>query len=154
MKIRFRNRLSVLTLEGSISHVLVLKSNIYLLIPFNLSNRTLKPYIRRDYESRPLKLRLLEEIRSKCSTPEIRNCSTKPIDYCYVQPHHIPAVNAICKEFFWAGIDGKAYLTLLIFGNFTNLTFIMFSYGMLGISGFQLYCPLWAYHYWIRFYGT
>lgn len=37
----------------------------------------------------------------------------KPIDYCYVQPHHIPAVNAICKEFFWAGIDGKKFQCLL-----------------------------------------
>lgn len=72
-----------------------------------LECRTLKPFIRRDYESRPLKLKLLEEIRSKCASAEIRNSVLKPIDYCYVQPQHIPAVNAICKEFFWSGIDGK-----------------------------------------------
>lgn len=69
------------------------------------TGRTLKPFIRRDYESRPLKLKLLEEIRSKCASAEIRNSVLKPIDYCYVQPQHIPAVNAICKEFFWSGID-------------------------------------------------
>lgn len=73
---------------------------------FVLTDRTLKPFIRRDYESRPLKLRLLEEIRSKCSCPEIRGAARKPIDYVYVQPHHIPVINAICREFFWAGIDG------------------------------------------------
>jgi len=28
-----------------------------------------------------------------------------PIDYCYVRPHHIPAVNALCREYFWPGID-------------------------------------------------
>jgi len=28
-----------------------------------------------------------------------------PIDYCYVRPHHIPAVNALCREHFWPGID-------------------------------------------------
>ncbi|XP_046442219.1 cysteine-rich protein 2-binding protein-like isoform X1 [Daphnia pulex] len=69
------------------------------------TGRTLKPFIRRDYESRPMKLKLLEEIRSKCSSTEIRNSVVKPIDYSYVQPQHIPAINAICKEFFWSGID-------------------------------------------------
>lgn len=69
--------------------------------------RTLKPYIRRDYESRPLKLKILDEIRKKCSDPEVKSRATKPIDYVYVQPHHIPAINAICKEFFWNGVDSK-----------------------------------------------
>jgi len=30
-----------------------------------------------------------------------------PIDYCYVRPHHIPAVNALCGEYFWSGIDSE-----------------------------------------------
>lgn len=69
--------------------------------------RILKPFIRRDYESRPKKLSLLEEIKAyphrndptwKCETPP-------PIDYCYVRPQHIPSVNALCREFFWPGID-------------------------------------------------
>jgi len=30
-----------------------------------------------------------------------------PIDYCYVRPHHIPAVNALCREYFWPGIDSE-----------------------------------------------
>ena len=73
--------------------------------------RILKPFIRRDYETRPLKLRILEEIRSKCPNIEVEERPAKPIDYCYVQPHHIPAVNAICQEFFWTGIDGKKLFT-------------------------------------------
>ncbi|GFN77104.1 RNA-directed DNA polymerase from mobile element jockey [Plakobranchus ocellatus] len=28
-----------------------------------------------------------------------------PIDFCYVRPEHIPSVNALCREFFWPGID-------------------------------------------------
>ena len=27
------------------------------------------------------------------------------IDYCYVQPNNIPALNFLCTEFFWPGID-------------------------------------------------
>lgn len=30
-----------------------------------------------------------------------------PLDYCYVRPQHIPSVNALCREFFWPGIDCK-----------------------------------------------
>jgi cysteine-rich protein 2-binding protein len=63
----------------------------------------LKPFIRRDYESRPLKLKLMEEIRKR--NPEFQDVGSRPIDYCYVQPHHIPAVSAMCREFFWSGID-------------------------------------------------
>jgi len=71
------------------------------------TSRILKPFIRRDYESRPLKLRLLQEIVSRYyrNDPEWRPPPVAPIDYCYVQPHHIPSVNAMCREFFWPGID-------------------------------------------------
>lgn len=29
------------------------------------------------------------------------------LDYTYVQPEHIPAVNSLCNQFFWPGIDCK-----------------------------------------------
>ncbi|XP_030052104.1 cysteine-rich protein 2-binding protein [Microcaecilia unicolor] len=69
--------------------------------------RVLKPYIRRDYETKPLKLQLLAEIRAYQHrhnadwVPE----SEPPIDYCYVRPGHIPAVNSMCQEFLWPGVD-------------------------------------------------
>ncbi|KAK5873299.1 hypothetical protein PBY51_018350 [Eleginops maclovinus] len=71
------------------------------------TSRILKPYIRRDYESRPVKLRLLEEIRAY---PHRKNPNwvpepNAPIDYCYVRPNHIPSVNAMCNESFWPGVD-------------------------------------------------
>ncbi|KAM9699245.1 cysteine-rich protein 2-binding protein, partial [Menidia menidia] len=69
--------------------------------------RILKPYIRRDYESRPLKLRLLAEIRgySHRGAPGWSPPPDAPIDYCYVRPSHIPPVNALCSSAFWPGVD-------------------------------------------------
>ncbi|KAI4787199.1 hypothetical protein KUCAC02_036623, partial [Chaenocephalus aceratus] len=60
-----------------------------------------------DYESRPVKLRLLEEIRAY---PHRKNPNwvpepNAPIDYCYVRPNHIPSVNAMCNESYWPGVD-------------------------------------------------
>uniref|UniRef100_A0AAY5ESA7 Cysteine-rich protein 2-binding protein n=1 Tax=Electrophorus electricus TaxID=8005 RepID=A0AAY5ESA7_ELEEL len=71
------------------------------------TSRMLKPYIRRDYETRPLKMSLLAEIRAY---PHRGNPSwvaepDAPIDYCYVRPNHIPSVNAMCHDVFWPGVD-------------------------------------------------
>ncbi|XP_015906387.2 cysteine-rich protein 2-binding protein [Parasteatoda tepidariorum] len=66
------------------------------------SGRILKPFIRRDYKTKPLKLRLLEEIRSRADRG---TRAEYPIDYCYVRPEFIPAINALCHTFFWPGID-------------------------------------------------
>uniref|UniRef100_A0A3Q2XXX9 Lysine acetyltransferase 14 n=1 Tax=Hippocampus comes TaxID=109280 RepID=A0A3Q2XXX9_HIPCM len=71
------------------------------------TSRFLKTYIRRDYESRPPKMRLLAEIRAHAHrrepgwTPE----ADAPLDYCYVRPNHIPSVNAMCRHGFWPGVD-------------------------------------------------
>lgn len=71
------------------------------------TSRILKPYIRRDYETKPPKLQLLSQIRSHLHrgdphwTPE----PDAPLDYCYVRPNHIPTINSMCQEFFWPGID-------------------------------------------------
>lgn len=69
--------------------------------------RVLKPFIRRDFESRPLKLRLLAQIRAHPhrSDPSWRPEPDAPIDYCYVRPSHIPSVNAMCHDGFWPGVD-------------------------------------------------
>ncbi|XP_077981143.1 cysteine-rich protein 2-binding protein-like [Glandiceps talaboti] len=69
--------------------------------------RVLKPFIRRDYESKPLKLQLMQEIWEyrKTVEPGYELPAPAPIDYCYVRPQHIPSVNAMCREFYWPGID-------------------------------------------------
>ncbi|KAG9335850.1 hypothetical protein JZ751_003607 [Albula glossodonta] len=71
------------------------------------TSRILKPFIRRDYESRPLKLKLLAEIRAYAhqDDPGWNPEPDAPIDYCYVRPNHIPSVNSMCHEIFWPGVD-------------------------------------------------
>ncbi|XP_020670244.1 cysteine-rich protein 2-binding protein isoform X2 [Pogona vitticeps] len=71
------------------------------------TSRVLKPYIRRDYETKPPKLRLLSEIRAHVhkNDPNWIAEPEAPIDYCYVRPNHIPTINSMCHEFFWPGID-------------------------------------------------
>ncbi|KAL3210256.1 hypothetical protein MRX96_037302 [Rhipicephalus microplus] len=75
------------------------------------TQRTLKPFIFRDFEARPLRLKLLEEILSHRFNARFREESVTqpaeqhPIDFCYVRPQHIPVVNAMCRTFFWPGID-------------------------------------------------
>uniref|UniRef100_A0A7N4P941 Lysine acetyltransferase 14 n=1 Tax=Sarcophilus harrisii TaxID=9305 RepID=A0A7N4P941_SARHA len=71
------------------------------------TSRVLKPYIRRDYESKPPKLQLLAEIRAYLHKNDSnwKPEPEAPIDYCYVRPNHIPTINAMCHEFFWPGID-------------------------------------------------
>ena len=69
----------------------------------------LKPYIRRDFETEPLKLQLLREILTKTTDRRIGDSTEilirHSIDYMYVRPHHIPSVNQMAREFFWPGID-------------------------------------------------
>lgn len=62
-------------------------------------------FLRRDYESRPLKLQLLSEIKAypHRTDPDWLPEADAPIDYCYVRPNHIPSVNAMCHDTFWPG---------------------------------------------------
>lgn len=73
--------------------------------PYTL--RDLKPFILRDYESEPLRLRLHQEI---VAYPHRNDSLWKPppkhpIDFCYVTHKHIPAMNQLARHFFWPGID-------------------------------------------------
>ncbi|KAG2171429.1 hypothetical protein INT43_009090, partial [Umbelopsis isabellina] len=82
------------------------------LSPWN--GRKLRPYIRRDYESKPTAMRLLHEIRSAAGKPqksgkpinidsdELRSDS---IDYVYFQKEHLEQVNRILCRTFWDGVD-------------------------------------------------
>ncbi|XP_073528582.1 cysteine-rich protein 2-binding protein isoform X1 [Phyllobates terribilis] len=69
--------------------------------------RILKPYIRRDYETKPCRLQLLAQIRAYAhrNDPSWEAEPQSPIDYSYVRPGHVPTINSICHEFFWPGID-------------------------------------------------
>jgi len=68
------------------------------------TGRLLKPYIRRDFNIEPLKLKLLREIVNK-TRPGAADAERHPIDYMYVRPNHIPSINHLARGFFWPGID-------------------------------------------------
>ncbi|XP_034946363.1 cysteine-rich protein 2-binding protein [Chelonus insularis] len=71
------------------------------------TNRILKPFIRRDYSCQPLWLKLMQELTAKVNknNPDWKPEDPTSIDYCYVRPQHIPAVNNLCSQYFWPGID-------------------------------------------------
>ena len=75
------------------------------------THRILKPYIRQDYETEPLKLKLLREIQQRS-----KDCQIKyPINYTYLQPKHVSQVNRLAEEFFWSGIDGTLISRFFLF---------------------------------------
>ncbi|XP_049875852.1 cysteine-rich protein 2-binding protein [Pectinophora gossypiella] len=71
------------------------------------SGAQLKPYIRRDQHSTPLWLKLMDELLRKTHR-HVKNYEPPPratIDYSYVRPQHVAAVNSLCAQHFWPGID-------------------------------------------------
>ncbi|KAH9635748.1 hypothetical protein HF086_013856 [Spodoptera exigua] len=71
------------------------------------SGATLKPYIRRDGDSAPTWLKLTDELLRR-TNKHIKDYEPPPratIDYSYVRPQHIAAINNLCAQFFWPGID-------------------------------------------------
>lgn len=73
------------------------------------TNRLLKPFIRRDTRCQPLWLRVMGELCAKVNRkdPEWKPSARAPVDYSYIRPQHVPAINSLCRQFFWPGIDRK-----------------------------------------------
>lgn len=75
--------------------------------------RILKPIIWTDHESKTKKMQLLAEIKThyhtafptRCSSLDSISSTQPPITYCYLRPHHVPAVNSLIAHFFWRGVD-------------------------------------------------
>ncbi|CAI6347770.1 unnamed protein product [Macrosiphum euphorbiae] len=71
------------------------------------THRYLKPYIFRDLVTKPLWLKMLNELkehfRLKNGLPKTKEIQS--IDYSYVRAKHINSVNALARQFFWPGID-------------------------------------------------
>lgn len=72
----------------------------------------LKPYIRRDTESFPPWLQMMAELQLtvNINDPSYALPPRGPLDFLYVQPEHIPAINSLCNQFFWPGIDCECYV--------------------------------------------
>ncbi|CAB3239498.1 unnamed protein product [Arctia plantaginis] len=108
---RFQRSYLIDNLSGTIAssnYGTLLLSNI-VPAPFQstYSGTTLKPYIRRDADSMPTWLKLTDELLRKTNR-HIKDYSPPPhatLDYSYVRPQHIAAVNNLCAQFFWPGID-------------------------------------------------
>ncbi|CAG8751955.1 5232_t:CDS:2, partial [Racocetra persica] len=69
--------------------------------------RKLRPYIRRDYETKPPKLCLLQEIVKYAyrNEPDWLPPPSSPIDFCYFQKEHLSQVNDLLQRCFWPSID-------------------------------------------------
>ena len=91
-----------------------------ILSPF--TGRLLKPYIRRDLETKPPKLQLLEEL---CKSNG-RSSKRSSIDFCYIRPQLIAPINHLARHFFWPGIDGENYHF-----PFLDLIPVMYTYAFL-----------------------
>ncbi|CAG9796843.1 unnamed protein product [Diatraea saccharalis] len=71
------------------------------------SGALLKPYIRMDTESMPLWLRLRDELLTKTHKHVVGYSLPRrgTLQYCYVRPQHMAAINNLCAQYFWPGID-------------------------------------------------
>lgn len=75
--------------------------------------RILKPIIWADHESKTKKMQLLTEIKhhhhttfpTQCPSLDSISSAQPPLTYCYLRPHHVPAVNSLIAHFFWRGVD-------------------------------------------------
>ncbi|XP_037816829.1 cysteine-rich protein 2-binding protein [Lucilia sericata] len=77
-------------------------SSQYELFESPYTQRILHPFIYRDRKCCPPFLKLMCELQYKVNrVPPTR----APIDFCYVRPNHIAAVNALLQTVFWPGID-------------------------------------------------
>ncbi|KAI8149381.1 hypothetical protein BJV82DRAFT_587824 [Fennellomyces sp. T-0311] len=72
------------------------------------NGRKLRPFIRRDFQSRPAMMQLLHEIVACGGKPQrhpLVSEYTASIDYVYFQPQHLEQANIMLRRCFWEGID-------------------------------------------------
>ncbi|KAF7725708.1 Cysteine-rich protein 2-binding protein [Apophysomyces ossiformis] len=70
------------------------------------NGRKLRPYIRRDFENKPVRMRLLQQIRERRQSEETNEpLEEESIDYVYFQREHLTQVNDLLCRCFWDGID-------------------------------------------------
>ncbi|KAI8053941.1 hypothetical protein BDF22DRAFT_682163 [Syncephalis plumigaleata] len=70
--------------------------------------RKLRPFIWRDFESRPPRMQLLIDIHQRGIDASIKDAHTYTpgsIDFCYFQQCHLAQVNSLLELLFWPGID-------------------------------------------------
>lgn len=80
------------------------------------TERILHPFIYRNDNCVPPWLRMMCELQYEVNGTMPSRSS---VDFCYVRPQHLAAVNALLQRLFWAGIDSMFQLsrTFLVFEN-------------------------------------
>jgi len=68
------------------------------------SQRVLHPFIFRSETMAPPWLKLMCELQHRVNG---LHPTRSTIDFCFVRPQHIPAVNALLQSSFWPNIDGR-----------------------------------------------
>jgi hypothetical protein len=76
------------------------------------NGRKLRPFIRRDFQSKPNRMLLLGQIKACQGKPRKKNTpepcgviSSDSIDYVYFQKEHLAQVNLLLSRSFWEGVD-------------------------------------------------
>lgn len=69
------------------------------LITSPYTTRTLKPFIFRSSELLPAKVAVNRDVTKRANSSLF--FPPKTIDFCYLQEHHLPAVNNLVSHFFW-----------------------------------------------------
>lgn len=78
------------------------------------SQRVLHPFIFRSETMAPPWLKLMCELQHRVNGS---HPTRSTIDFCFVRPQHIPAVNALLQSTFWPNIDGGFHDFLFSFFN-------------------------------------
>ncbi|KAI8641393.1 hypothetical protein BD408DRAFT_418205 [Parasitella parasitica] len=76
------------------------------------NGRKLRPFIRRDFQSKPKRMLLMSQIKA-CQGKTPKNLGAEPsgivvsdsIDYVYFQKEHLQQVNLLLSRSFWEGVD-------------------------------------------------
>lgn len=77
------------------------------------TERILHPFVYRNDSCCPPWVRMLCELQYEVNGTIPSRSS---MDYCYVRPQHIPAVNALLQRLFWPGIDSECPWHLILRG--------------------------------------
>lgn len=85
-------------------HARLAGSSVYELFMSPHTGRILHPFIYRNDTCVPVWVKLMCELQYEVNGEMPSRAS---IDFCYVRPQHIAAVNALLQRMFWPGIDSE-----------------------------------------------
>ncbi|XP_059473221.1 cysteine-rich protein 2-binding protein [Neocloeon triangulifer] len=71
------------------------------------TERALKPFIMKENCAKFQWIKMMRELMAKANknNPLWKPRVEETLDYSYVRPQHIPAINSLCRDNFWPGID-------------------------------------------------